>query len=513
MAFILRFYKLGELPTSLNWDEVSNAYNAYSILQTGRDEYGSFLPLANRSFDDYKPPLYMYLNTISVGLFGLNSFAARLPSAFFGLLTVPFVYFLTKWIFKEDRKKEPIALVSMFLFAIFPWHLQFSRIGIEANVGLFMVTAGVTLFLYGLKKFILLVPATITLSLASYSYHAQRIFLPLFLIILFFIFRREIGQIPKKFILCFIVLIIASSLSLFVFLPQKAIFSRLESSSSISEENQVKELSNLAPEFVNNFGNNKYINLGSRYIENYLSHFSPNFLFIKGDDNLRHHIENSGMLPLFYLPILLIGIYLILKNIDKRKSLLIIWLVIAPLPAVPVFPVPHAIRSSLMMVPLTIISALALSIPFAKDLKFKIIFLLIAFLLTFSSAAYLHNYYSHYVIHSGKDWQYGYQEAVIESEKLKSNFEKVSISEDFEQAHIFWLFYTKYDPASYQKYGNRGQFDKFYFGQKRSDVELSKNQSELFISYAQTFPQDFKVVKTIYYPDNSEAIKMGHYEK
>ena len=99
LAFILRFYKLGEIPVSLNWDEVSNAYNAYSILNTGRDEYGSFLPFANRSFDDYKPPLYMYLNTLTVGTLGLNALAARLPSAFFGFLSIPLIYFLAKLIF------------------------------------------------------------------------------------------------------------------------------------------------------------------------------------------------------------------------------------------------------------------------------------------------------------------------------------------------------------------------------------------------------------------------------
>lgn len=512
LAFLVRFYKLGQIPLSLNWDEVSNAYNAYSILKTGRDEYGSFLPLTNRSFDDYKPPLYMYLNTITVGLFGLNSFAARLPSAFFGFLSVPLVYFLTKLVFEKTAKKESIALLSMFLFAILPWHIQFSRVGLEANTGLFTSLAFTTLFLYSLKKYAYLVLNALLFGAGLYSYHAQRIFLPLFLIIIVYLFKQEIIQIPKKFILTFIIISVTAILTPFIFLPQRAIFSRLDSSSSIFKENQ-KVLTNLTSEAASNFVNNKYIYTGSKYLENYLSHFSPNYLFINGDDNLRHHVENSGMLPIFYLPILLIGMYLILKTPDKRKSLLIIWLVIAPLPAVPVFPAPHAIRSGLMMIPLTIISAFGLYTIFSRGLWIRIIFIIIGGLITISFAIYLHNYYTHYVIHSAKDWQYGYKEAAIESEKLKNNFEKISVSEDFEQAHIFWLFYAKYDPSNYQKFENRGQFDKFYFGQKKSDVELSKNESELFVSYAENFPQNFKVVKTIYYPDNSEAVKIGHYER
>src|SRR3990167_1928038 len=139
LAFILRFYKLGQIPLSLDWDENSNAYNAYSILKTGRDEYGNFLPLTNRSFDDYKPPLYMYLEVPVIALIGLTPLAARLPSAVFGFLTVPVIYFLTKKLFEKSNvsaqwsvvKSESIALLTMLMLAISPWHLQFSRVGFE----------------------------------------------------------------------------------------------------------------------------------------------------------------------------------------------------------------------------------------------------------------------------------------------------------------------------------------------------------------------------------------------
>src|SRR5579872_3361247 len=109
IAFILRFYKLGQIPPSLDWDENSNAYDAYSILKTGRDEYGKLLPLYNRSFDDYKPPMYMYLNIPTVAVFGLTPLAARLPSAVFGFLTVPVIYLMTKKLFENEK----LSLLSM----------------------------------------------------------------------------------------------------------------------------------------------------------------------------------------------------------------------------------------------------------------------------------------------------------------------------------------------------------------------------------------------------------------
>ena len=94
LAAFLRFYQLGVNPPGLNWDETAHGYNAYSILKTGRDEYGYFMPLSFRSFDDYKPPLYTYLVVPSVAIFGLNSFAVRFPSALLGVLAVLFTYLM-----------------------------------------------------------------------------------------------------------------------------------------------------------------------------------------------------------------------------------------------------------------------------------------------------------------------------------------------------------------------------------------------------------------------------------
>src|SRR3990167_968883 len=185
LAFILRFYKLGEIPLSLDWDENSNAYNAYSILKTGRDEYGNFLPLTNRSFDDYKPPLYMYLNIPAVAIFGLTPLAARLPSAIFGFLTIPFIYLLTKKLFKDEK----IAILSTLFLAISPWHIQFSRVGFEATVGLFFAVAAITAFLYGLANKKYLISSAIFLGFSAYSYHTERIFVPLLFIASFIIFK------------------------------------------------------------------------------------------------------------------------------------------------------------------------------------------------------------------------------------------------------------------------------------------------------------------------------------
>ena len=45
LASILRLYKLDKVPVSLFGDELDVGYHAYSILKTGRDYSGNFLPL------------------------------------------------------------------------------------------------------------------------------------------------------------------------------------------------------------------------------------------------------------------------------------------------------------------------------------------------------------------------------------------------------------------------------------------------------------------------------------
>src|SRR3990170_6052123 len=88
IAAVLRLWKLDNIPPHLTPDEAALGYNAYSILKTGKDEYGEFLPIIFKSFGDYKPGLYVYLTVPFVAFFGLNEYTVRLPSAIFGIIAV-----------------------------------------------------------------------------------------------------------------------------------------------------------------------------------------------------------------------------------------------------------------------------------------------------------------------------------------------------------------------------------------------------------------------------------------
>jgi len=69
LAAALRLWSLASVPPHLTPDEAALGYNAYSILKTGRDEHGQFLPIIFKSFGDYKPGLFIYLTIPFVAIF------------------------------------------------------------------------------------------------------------------------------------------------------------------------------------------------------------------------------------------------------------------------------------------------------------------------------------------------------------------------------------------------------------------------------------------------------------
>src|SRR5690242_602940 len=106
VASFLRLFLLSSVPNGLQQDETSIGYNALGILETGRDEYGKNFPLYFKAFGEYKLPFSIYSTSVSFAILGVSEFALRFPSAFFGILTVVLVYFLS-W---ELFRKKDIAL-------------------------------------------------------------------------------------------------------------------------------------------------------------------------------------------------------------------------------------------------------------------------------------------------------------------------------------------------------------------------------------------------------------------
>jgi len=136
--FLTRLYKISQIPPSLYWDEASIGYNAYSILKTGRDEWGEFLPLHFRAFGEFKLPVYIYSVVPWVKLLGLNVWAVRLPAVLYSLGVIILVYVLAGKI----AGRKWVGFLAAFILTLSPWFFIFSRTGYEATAGLFFFLLG-----------------------------------------------------------------------------------------------------------------------------------------------------------------------------------------------------------------------------------------------------------------------------------------------------------------------------------------------------------------------------------
>ena len=527
---ILRLWQLGKVPSSPDWDEVALGYNAYSIMQTGRDEYGKFLPIILRSFDDYKPALYVYLAMLPISILGLDVAAVRLPSAAFGILTVLAVFFLVKELFKRND----IALLTSLLLAISPMSIQFSRVAFEANVGVALNVFGILFFLKAFKKPWFLFLSTLMFGLSLHTYQSEKVFIPLLIAVIVYVFRKQFFSIKKKYIL------ISFLISTFICLP--LIYFTLINEDALARAKGVSIFSNtsiieanadkIKRDRENNdvLGlvlDNRRVELAKHVVGGYLSHFDLNWLFIKGDI-ARHHAPGMGLLYLVELPFLLIGIYsLIFGKFDKRvKIFIILWFLIVPIPASVTNDVPHAVRAINFLPILQILTAIGIISALHKVSNFKfqisnfqiryLISSLLFVLFIFNFAYYLNQYFVQQNYFHAKYWQYGYKNIVDYVATVQKDYKKIIVSNTatMDQSYMFFLFYLKYDPHKYLSEGGtltgkiegKNKFANFEFRKLNYYEENEKNI--LLIGSPFDFPEVFKTIHEINFPDKSLAIKV-----
>lgn len=536
LASVLRLWQLGEVPPSPDWDEVALGYNAYSIMQTGKDEYGKFLPIILRSFDDYKPALYVYLVIPAVKLFGLTVFAVRFPSVVVGILTVIATYFVVKELMSfsnKYRNKDLLPLLSAFFLAISPWHIQFSRIAFEANTGLALNIFSALFFLKGLRNKTFLFFSILCMSLSLYVYQSEKGFVPFLFLSLVSIFRAELFSLPRKYLLavCLLGVVVATPL-VYVTLSDKANLTRAKGVSVFTEETPVvhKYAQRIIEDKENNdfFGlivDNRRVAYAKAVLANYLAHYDAYWLFLSGDLN-RHHAPEMGLLYLFELPFLLIGIYhLLFGNFDKKIKLFIFsWFLIAPIPASISTGVPHAVRTLNFLPIFQIFTSIGLlhvyffikqkiTLQVAKLGAYFLIFLFF----TFNFLYFLNQYFVQQNYFFSQAWQYGYKEAVDIVREKENKYDKIIVSNKphLDQSYIFFLFYLQYPPSFYQKeavsssggFRENHAFGKFEFRPIDWNMER-KDIKRLYVGLPKDFPDNVSLLKTIFFLDGEPAIKI-----
>ena len=548
LALFIRFWHFSINPPSLDWDEVSFGYNAYSILKTGRDEFGTYLPRYIRSLDDYKMPLYTYLTAGSIALFGYNDFAVRFFSGIFGLGTVIVLYFLVQeltnrsTIVRQKVSAQPprvlimfrlIAILSSLLLAIVPWHVQFSRFASEANSALFFLVCGVTIFLYAIRKRVWVLPLSIIIfALSAYTYRSEEVIVPLLIIVLINLCWNEIKRITNKTpviiagtLFTLLILLIASdAISPIVNLRVKgtSVFDTGETN-AILLANGTERLLDISQgkEIISKIFHSYHFSIAQIIIKGYLVHFSPTFLFTEYSQRL-YHTPFVALLYLWMIFFIPIGIYYIIQHYPKSISRFIFfWLFISPIPASVTRDVPQPARVLPMLIPIIIfVASVIISVYENISKKYIVRYSYIAIVIlciVFSSIKYFHQYSTHLPYERSEDWIYGRKELVDYVETNKAKYNNIIISTRLEWPHIFFLYYSKYDPAAYLRQGatvsggwgeQRNRYDSYEFRaiNRSTDFRNLNVNNILYAGLPDEFPEKIKPLYIIRYLNGKPAI-------
>jgi len=350
----LRLWQLEKYPSGFTADEAAQGYTAYSILKTGKDEWGVKFPLSPRSFGDFKPPLQTYLMIPSIALFGLNEFAIRLPNAVMGSLAIFGIFLLAKELFNDYL----IGMFSAGLLAFSPWHIPLSRGAFEANLTVFFISFGAYFLLKAMKrkskKWQIL--AALFLGLNMFSYHSAKLITPL-IVLLFLIFSQALvkdkNSVSLSVFSARVFALVQNNIKVFVFLfsiflitvffsflgggktrgLDIAVFNPTDNWQVVKDERWWVIQSGL-PDSLGRIFHNKITYSISQLTKNYFSYFSPRFLFSEGPSGGGYGmIPGRGVLWWWALPLILLGIYQLVKHPTKEVLLVIFLILLAPIPA------------------------------------------------------------------------------------------------------------------------------------------------------------------------------------
>jgi len=488
----LRVVGLDRVPPGLSADEACNGYDAYSILLTGRDHHGNFLPLVFQGFNDNRMPLFDYSLVPLIGAFGLSPGIVRLGAALWGAADLVAIVILAALMLGL-----PGAIVTAILVAVSPWHLPLSRYGTEVILASTTVSLAIACFFLWLKRhedrWLLL--SGVLFGLTLYSYSITKIFMPLMLGLLMLLYWRELRQARSK-------ALIAMAIILALAAPQAVLLWRhwAEMQAHFSELSLFHYISvcpGCSPSEHVEAARASFVVRARDFGAAWLSYFSPDFLFLSGDKGSHWELlfpPGFGMLlpeQAFLIGLALVG----LLGGQRRKlaELLIGWLVLAALPAallVPggafnpgpsgqlpipfvlakrlpervlltpwlLFAHPEARHDMLAIAPWILLSALGFVTLNEWSSSWTtmrmVAVVLIATGIVFHGVRFVRSYFYDYPILAAPYFYYGLDRVIGSIPKYRAREDPVIpviIDRRIAQAYIQVLFHEHYPPASFQQ--------------------------------------------------------------
>lgn len=449
ISLFIRLFNIKSL--SLFGDEIDVGYQAYSILKTGHDYKGNFLPTYIQSLSESRAPLLIYLSIPGIKIFGLNELGVRITPVIFGLLSI-FVFYKLILLLSNSQR---LSVISAAVLSFNPWHFHYSRVSFEVTLLLTLILTAI----YFAFKFIsnsknkYLYLSILFFCLCFYTYNTANIFVPLLVIFIFLgNFSKFKTKLKVKNILVSIIvfLLIAGPIIYQIFFGTAA--NRFNLVGIFNDQKTINQIIDQRTSFsasdpkTESLFHNKPIYFSREFFKNYLSSISPIYLFITGDQyNLRHSVPGFGLLFISFTPLLIIGLFS-LKTKEKLNQLMLFWLISGPIASsLTINGGTHATRLFIIIAPLCYFIGLGLdkilNLNFSKPLfvVFSACFLL-------EVCLYAHQYFVHYPKDSFEVWNKGYKEIF---QNIPQDSNNTFISNANYNSLLPYLFYQKYDPNQF----------------------------------------------------------------
>lgn len=542
-AFILRVVSLSSFPIGFTQDEAALGYDAYSLLETGRDQWGEAFPLSFRSFGDFKMPLYTYLAAPSVHIFGLNVFAVRLPNAIFGTLAVLATYLMVL----ELTKRKNFALLSSLFMALSPWGISLSRGAFEANLTTFFIPIGVWAFYKAIKDPRWAWVAACSFGINIFSYHSARLFTPFLILIMVLLNRKVIYKnllskaknknFLRNYLIGLFILAIFFLVSIYTLRSGSqmrafdvVIFNPTDKWAAVADRRYEAVLQGV-PDYIARTFSNKATYVSRLFASNYISYLSPVFFFTQGAGGWGYGmIPGRGVLYMFEAILLLVSMISYIKGKGfKNMNLILLWVIISPMAAaLAKGPGYAANRAAVMMPAIQVLSVYGLVVlyKYAKSMQkviWKKIFVVSTILIMLVSfISFLEDYIYHAPINGARSMQWGTKEAIDYVSNVEGNYDEVLVSRSLSVPQIWVAFYQKYDPTEIQEaskewldYEKEGwvaidqlgeyRLGKYVFGAIDLSVLRESTQKILIVGKPEEFKWETNTLKTIVYPNGKPA--------
>ena len=463
LAVFLRLYRLGNVPPSPSLDEVSIGYNAFSIGKTGMDEYKNFFPLQLRAYDDFRPALYIYPVVATVFMFGLSAFSVRFPSAIFSLITLFFIYQTASLLGKKYFKSDTLSIWALALSAVSPWHIYISRLGHEVNLGLTLFTAGA----YALMHWVItqkksgLYWAAVLMALSLYGYQSEKVVLPIFGAIVVTLFWRRLFASTLIAIKAFVLFVLFASFAVVLTLSPEGL-SRLHGTSAIGKDSPnmqnaevVHAKAVISGDKVGALLSSKYVTAATIIVNNYVSHFSPRWLFT-GERRESHKVPDMGLFAWWTGLVIALGLLYAYRVTPRNVFLLLAaWIFTGPIPAAITTQAPHAMRAITMFPPMIIFAAIGIGM-LERYIRIKsVVGFMCALLLLYQGIHFSHQYFTVFPKEQSDSFQYALGNAIEYLRDESKKYSRVIVTNEGAgyQSYMFFLFYSQYDPSRYLKNG------------------------------------------------------------